>query len=377
MNTFCEYFDQFQCRSCSLLATSYNDQLSQKEAQLTQRLQISQQQLLPSIPSQIQGFRNKVKLAVGLDENGITLGLVDKDFRSTDLGQCLVQNPQISLMLSPIKNFILHSKLTVFNTKTLKGELKHIIIYFNPQSQESYLRFVLRSKEAHSRMIKHLAGLTEQIPHLKVVSLNIQPSPHPILEGEEEIILTQQTHLNHILGDIHFKLSTQGFVQTNLAVSTALYQTAASWIAETKQKKFLELFSGQGAFSFFAAQNVEKALGCEINQSAVDSANLSAQKLKLPHLSFKCLDAKDIKEEILQFKPDIILANPPRRGLGLSGQLINESDAQFFIYSSCNFETLSTDIFALTQYKIVKAQIFDMFAHTEHFETLVLLERII
>src|SRR5690606_22412468 len=128
----------------------------------------------------------------------ITLGLVDKDFRSTDLGQCLVQNPQISLMLSPIKNFILHSKLTVFNTKTLKGELKHIIIYFNPQSQESYLRFVLRSKEAHSRMIKHLAGLTEQIPHLKVVSLNIQPSPHPILEGEEEIILTQQTHLNHI-----------------------------------------------------------------------------------------------------------------------------------------------------------------------------------
>src|SRR5690606_12187909 len=377
MNTFCEYFDQHLCRSCSLLPITYTDQVSQKESILLKKLNIDQSLLLPTITSNLLGFRNKVKLAVGLKGEDITFGLVDKNFNTVDLSQCPVQNPVINEMLPLIKEFITTTKLSVYDPRTSNGELKYIIIYYNPHSNESYLRLVLRSKEAHSRLIKHLSFIQDRINHLKIISINIQPSPHPILEGEEEIVLSSQTHLNHTLHNINFKLSPQGFVQTNLEVSTSLYQQAALWIKELNGDKFLELFSGQGAFSFFAAQNVRSALGIEINQSAVDSANLSAQKLGLNHLSFKCLDASHIKEELNQFSPDIILANPPRRGLAESLDLINHSGATYFIYSSCNYETLSSDLSALSHYKIEKAQIFDMFAHTEHFETLVLLKKIV
>lgn len=376
MNTFCEYFDKALCRSCLLLPMSYKDQLIQKESLLREKLNILPHELLPTVTSPARGFRNKVKLAVGQVNGQVSFGIVDKNFKSTDLSHCPVQHPQINQMLPFIKEFTQLSHLSVYDPTTLKGELKHIIIYFNPDSNQSYLRFVLRSKEAHSRLIKHQDFLLQKIPHLQVLSINIQPSPHPILEGEEEIILTKATHLNHRLGDIHFKLSTQGFVQTNLEVSRKLYETASSWIKEIKSERFLELFSGQGAFSFFAATHVKMALGIEINKSAVESANLSARELNFPHLSFKCLDAKDIQDELTRFRPDLLLANPPRRGLGESIELINNSECEFFIYSSCNYETLSSDVRALTNYKIEKAQIFDMFAHTEHFETLVLLKRV-
>ncbi|HLW56105.1 MAG TPA: 23S rRNA (uracil(1939)-C(5))-methyltransferase RlmD [Bacteriovoracaceae bacterium] len=376
MNTFCAYFEENVCRSCQLLAYNYQDQILHKESILRERLSLSKELLLPTTTSSYQGFRNKVKLAVGIQNNEITLGLVDKNFNSTDLSRCPVQHPVINEMLPLIKEFLQTAKLTVFNPTKNKGELKNIIIYYNPHSEQSYLRLVLRSKEAQSRIQKYLPLLQEKMTHLKVVSINIQPSPHPILEGEEEIILTKQTHLQHTIGDIQFKLSSQGFVQTNLEVSTKLYQTAAHWIKELNAHRFLELFSGQGAFSFFAAQNVSEALGIEINPSAVESANLSAQEMGLTHLQFKCLDAKDVADHLQEYQPDILLANPPRRGLGESTELINQFGPTYFIYSSCNVETLAIDIQNLTNYQIKKAQIFDMFAHTAHFETLVLLERI-
>ena len=376
MNTFCEYFDKSLCRSCHLIPMSYENQIIQKESLLLNKLNITKDLLLPTITSNPLGFRNKVKLAVGLANGKITFGIVDKNGNSTDLSACPVQHPQINLMLPVIRSFIELTKLSVYHPTTQKGELKNLIIYFNPHTHESYLRFVLRSKEAHSRLIKYQDVLLQDISHLKVITINIQPSPHPILEGEEEIVLTKATHLNHQLGEIHFKLSSQGFVQTNLEVSQQLYQSASHWIKDLNSKTFLELFSGQGAFSFFAAAHVKKALGIEINSSAVESANLSAKELNLSHLTFKCLDAKDIQEEITHFAPELILANPPRRGLAESIELINNSHCEYFIYSSCNFETLASDIRALSNFKIEKAQIFDMFAHTEHFETLVLLKKI-
>ena len=377
MNTFCEYYDQSTCKSCKLLAMPYPDQLKQKELLIQQALKISVKELLPTIPSPVQGFRNKVKIAVGIIDGKITFGLKDLEGKSQDLSHCPVQHPEINKMFPAIAEFIQTATLSVYDPKTMKGELKNLIIYFNPESNESYLRFVLRSKEATTRIQKNLNSLQGAIPHLTVISVNIQPSPHPLLEGNEEIVLTKRTHLRQQIGFIKYFLSTQGFVQTNLKVSQELYQTAAAWVRELKSKRFLELFSGQGAFSFFVAPDVDEARGFEINESAALSANQSASVLKLDHLKFKCLDAKDIASELVQFQPDVLLANPPRRGLGESLQLINQSGVSYFIYSSCNYETLASDIEALTNYEVERAQVFDMFAHTEHFETLVLLKKTI
>jgi len=65
--------------------------------------------------------------------------------------------------------------------------------------------------------------------------------------------------------------------------------------------------------------------------------------------------------------------NPPRRGLGKEGvSLLLASKPPHLIYSSCSIESLARDVEALSkQYKIEKIQIFDLFPHTAHFETLI------
>ena len=73
---------------------------------------------------------------------------------------------------------------------------------------------------------------------------------------------------------------------------------------------------------------------------------------------------------------DLVVVNPPRRGLGAAlAQRLERSGARHLLYSSCNPQSLARDLADLTSYAPVRAQLFDMFPQTPHAEVLVLLRR--
>ena len=74
--------------------------------------------------------------------------------------------------------------------------------------------------------------------------------------------------------------------------------------------------------------------------------------------------------------PDLLVVNPPRRGLGKAlCQDIARLSPRWLLYSSCNAQSLAQDLVALADYKLMKVQLFDMFAHSNHYEVLTLLQR--
>jgi 23S rRNA (uracil747-C5)-methyltransferase len=122
---------------------------------------------------------------------------------------------------------------------------------------------------------------------------------------------------------------------------------------------------------------VKRAIGIEINSQAVERANQTALLNNWPHLTFIAQDAANVESQVADLKPDVLLVNPPRRGLGSTIEVIKKLKSPYFIYSSCQAETLAQDLNKLKEiYQIKKVQIFDMFPHTDHFETLVLLQLI-
>jgi 23S rRNA (uracil747-C5)-methyltransferase len=238
-----------------------------------------------------------------------------------------------------------------------------------------YLRWVVRSEECVARIRELLPALQKQFPALVCVSANLQPIPHALLEGPEEIFLSDERAIAHQLGSLRLRLAPQAFVQTNLEVATKLYQTAAGWIGEARVKRVLELFCGQGAFSLFAAASAERILGIELNADAVAAANETARDLGLSHLQFKAADAAGVEEEFARFAPESVLVNPPRRGLGATVELLRRQQPGQLIYSSCSLESLARDLQALAgSYRLRRVQLFDLFPHTEHFEVLVWLK---
>lgn len=377
METFCRYFNQGICRSCDLLQIDYPAQISLKENLLRESLKEMQHPPLEkSVLSSEQKFRNKAKFSVTGDVNNPIIGLTGEDEldQGRELLNCPLHVNQINNILTQIKSFITKANLVPYKIEEKKGELKGLILYYSEHSDQGYIRFIMRSKESIDRMKKH-ASLFDGTKW-KSISANIQPIPHAILEGPEEVWITTETTIENKLGNFDFTLSPQGFVQTNQGVAEKLYQEASDWIKDLKINRMLELFSGQGPFSFFASDVVHESLGIEINKEAVESANAHALKVGKTHLKFVASDAAVMKELSLKFDPDLVLVNPPRRGLGESINILNEVKSKHLIYSSCNYQTLAKDLVLLKGYKIERIKMFDMFPHTKHFETLVLLRLI-
>lgn len=378
MNTFCAYFNQGICRSCDLITLDYANQILMKEKALKDSLEgISFPRFESTVTSKSLHFRNKAKLIVTgtLDNPIIGLWGEEELDNGRELLNCPLHKKEINELLPHLKEFITLAKLVPYQIQSRTGELKGIITFYSETSNEMYLRFILRSKEAITRLIKYKNFLLDKIPHLKVISANIQPVPHAQLEGLEEIFLTEEEFIQHELSEVTMNLGPRAFVQTNQEVAEKLYQTAGLWVKELNCKKFLELYCGQGAFSFFCARNIQEGLGIEINEAAVLEGNKTAKKLNYSHLHFKQQDAALVSSEVKAFNPDLILVNPPRRGLAETVHLLLDEKPQHIIYSSCSYETLAIDLKKLKDYEIKRIRIFDMFPNTSHFETLVLLER--
>lgn len=374
----CKWYESHHCQSCTLLNDTYQASLVKKENDLRSLFNGAELKLEEVVVCDpVEASRGKAKFAVCGKENTFEFGFYDSQLNFKTLEECPLHMVGINELLADLKTRLKKYHIIPYDLHSKKGELKYLIISKSLENQEILVRFVVRSKESLDRL-KKLAQewiLTSQ--EVKVVSLNIQPEHKAILEGDEEIILTQETSINCQLGDVHLNLGVRSFFQVTPSVSLRLYQTVRQVLTDNNINSFLDLYCGVGAFSFFAAQTCQSVLGVEISKEAIEAAKLAVTKNKiLSNIEFQSLDVdKFLLTQTESF--DAILVNPPRRGLNESiiSRLL-ELRPQMIIYSSCQALTLSRDVKMLeAHYSINRTQIFDMFPFTDHYETLMILVR--
>ena len=130
---------------------------------------------------------------------------------------------------------------------------------------------------------------------------------------------------------------------------------------------------GSGAVARFVGD------GVEVSSGAISSAISAARHAGLSRsaASFIADDATAwARAQSPEDVPDVIVVNPPRRGIGTNlAAYLNECNAPRVIYSSCNPTSLATDLAAMPTLRPVEGRIFDMFPHTTHAEVALLLER--
>lgn len=373
----CVEFLAGRCHSCNQLSVPYPEQLAKKQQQLaTLMTPFAEAQLLPAVASREDGFRTKAKMVVSGSKEQPVLGILN-DGVAVDLSACPLYPAAFAPAFSLLKGFIQRAALTPYQVEQKQGELKLILLSQSQASGRVMLRFVLRSKNCLASIQKHLPWLQQQWPELAVCSVNLQPVHMAVLEGPEEILLTSEELLREELNGIPLYLTPQSFFQTNTAVAAALYATAEEWAEAIPGQRLWDLFCGVGGFGLHLARAGRWQLtGIEIAPKAIASATRSASELGLSRVSFQALDAAAFAKASVQ-APDLLVVNPPRRGLGAAlCQSVMTLQPAWLMYSSCNPDTLARDLAWLnTDYRLLKVQLFDMFPHTEHAEVLTLLQK--
>lgn len=412
----CQLHDASLCRSCPNLDLSLAQQLQLKQSavQATLAGQVETAAWLEPFASAPSHFRNKAKLAVSGTTHAPVLGLVDRFDNGTDLTSCPLHVNEIKAALAPLTRAITHMGLQPYSIVKRRGELKHVLITASANGQ-LMVRFVLRSTAQLPAIRKGAPRLQSELPGLRVLSVNIQPRPAAILEGEREIILSQDSTLdmplylpelgadgvvvNNKKSVLPLVLPPQSFFQTNSDVAAGLYVQARAWArdyaggqagaltgepgagrahsdATQSSQSIWDLYCGVGGFALALAQPGAQVLGVEVSAPAIDGARTAAAQLSLtsPQVRFEAGDASvlDASGQVYGHdKPDLLVVNPPRRGIGELAASIEDSGIQRVLYSSCNPASLAKDLEVMSSYRVRRARLFDMFPHTNHAEVLV------
>ncbi len=206
----------------------------------------------------------------------------------------------------------------------------------------------------------------------------------PVLTGvglfaEGEMMHWGERSLTYTVSGHPYQVSLGGFFQVNRFLLPELLRLAVETSAGEKRSGRLawDLYSGAGLFA--------RALDFE-NVTAVESAGFSADDLK-HNLAGKAHHV--VRSSTLDFlrsqtrgparaKPELILLDPPRAGLGkeICTHLASIA-APAIVYISCDPVTLARDLQLLLQieYSVQTIHLVDLFPQTFHMETVTFIKR--
>jgi 23S rRNA (uracil1939-C5)-methyltransferase len=160
-------------------------------------------------------------------------------------------------------------------------------------------------------------------------------------------------------------VSYGGFFQAN----RYLIDEFQSYAAGLAGGRVLELYAGSGFFTAAMMKN-----GCAVNALEMNSTAVElAKRYGYPVAAGDASDISKIKDFY-----NTIFVDPPREGVARRTLAdILTLNPERVVYVSCNPMTLARDLSRLSdRYKITEWTLFDMFPHTYHVETVVLLQKV-
>jgi 23S rRNA (uracil1939-C5)-methyltransferase len=187
-------------------------------------------------------------------------------------------------------------------------------------------------------------------------------------------------------GGHEFRVSHLSFFQVNRFLVEDLL---GSVIGGAKGHSALDLYAGVGFFTLSLAKQFERVVSVDANLSATRNLRENAERAGVALVS-----QNEHTEEYLgktSEKPDFVVLDPPRAGLGQSAaQKLAELGPDEIAYLSCDPSTLARDLAVLLEtprkpaelprlahrYEIASVDFFDLFPQTFHIETLVRLRRV-
>ena len=374
-----------KCGGCQLQHLSYEGQLSFKTKKVKDHLE------------RIGGFsgisvgyakgmeepwryRNKAQFPVGGKTGEPEIGFYAKrSHRIIDTPVCMLQNKINDQIVKIIRAFLTEYEIPLYDETIHRGLVRHILTRIGRRTGEIMVCLVV-----NGRNLPHCDVLVERLHEIEGMTsivLNVNTAQTNVILGTEVHVLWGKETIRDYIGDVQFEISPLSFYQVNPLQTQVLYQTALDFAELEGNETVLDLYCGIGTISLFFAQKAKHIFGVEIVPEAIADAKRNAALNGMNNADFAVGAAEDVIPRLYEEKgitADVVVVDPPRKGCdSVLLDTIAAISPKKVVYVSCDSATLARDLAYLCPkgYTIEKVQVVDMFPHTVHVETVVLLSR--
>ena len=326
-------------------------------------------------------YRNKAQFPIGTgrDGNPVAGFYAGRTHSIIDNHQCDIGIEENRIVLETVLDWMKQYHVSAYNETTGMGIIRHVMTRAGFATGQLMVVIVaaVQRLPKEEQLVKALeAALKERSFHLTSIVLNINKAKTNVILGEGSRTLLGEDYIEDKIGELTYRISSKSFYQVNPAQTEKLYMTALSYAQLTGEETVWDLYCGTGTISLFLAQKAGKVIGVEVIPDAIRNAEKNADINHIDNCEFIVGKAEDVVDRLEQ--AEVIVVDPPRKGLDHTVvDTILRCAPDRIVYVSCDSATLARDLklFAEGGYRIRKVQPVDMFPHTVHVETVVLLGR--
>lgn len=361
---------------------AYPAQLKFKQHQIAELFSKSHQdvEVAPTMgmdnPTQ---YRNKAQVPVRMIKGQLETGFYRQHSHELiPLTDFYIQDPAIDAAIIKVRDLLRQFEIPAYNEVSDKGVIRNIMVRRGYYSHEMMIVLISRTQKIPSQ-----AQLVDQIhqalPEVTSIVLNVNAKKTNVIMGNVTRVLYGKQTIEDTLMGLTFAISARSFYQVNPQQTEKLYQMAIDKAGLTGAETVIDAYCGIGTISLALAKHAKQVYGVEIVPEAIEDAKVNAQKNHLSNVTFAVNKAEDQMAEwqAAGIKPDVIVVDPPRKGLAES---LIDSAAKMapkkIVYVSCNPATLVRDVARFTElgYHVDgPVQPVDQFPQTPHVESVTVL----
>lgn len=390
------------CGGCRWQQMPYEKQLQIKEESVRELFSPylnSPDQLKSIIPCDPPWqYRNKMEFSFSNNAaKDRFLGLIMNEGkgRAINLTECHLVNPWFIEALKTVKSWWDSSGLDAYHLYRNTGSLRNLTMREGQRTGDRMIILTVSGNPDYALNQKQLnsfkQSLIESVSPTGEGKLSLFLRIQQVAKGTQTNFYEMQLHgpeylreVLHITDEqngearsLQFFISPVAFFQPNTRQAEKLYSCALQMAGITEGCVVYDLYCGTGTLGICAAKKAAKVIGIEISKEAVLDAKENAKANGIENFDIICGDVgKELQKIKLHPKPDVVLVDPPRVGLGPAAveEVVNLGAKQI-VYVSCNPATQVEDVKQLISkgYKLKSMQPVDQFPHTPHIENVVIL----
>ena len=374
-----------ECGGCQLMHASYEAQLRYKREQVQSALRriggLEHIEVRDTLGMKSPAnYRNKAQFPVGIQSGQITAGCFKpRSHEIVNIEACGIQHDANNKALAVAKTILQEHRVSVYDERLHEGLLRHILVKHAFSTNETMVVLVING-DTLSKGDKIAGELMSQLPTLVSVQININKKPGNVILSPETKLLAGRDYIVDELDGLKFKISARSFYQVNPEQTAVLYKKAREYAGLAGTENVFDLYCGVGTIALFMAGHAKQVTGIEIVPDAVRDAEENARLNGITNTEFLCGAAEEVVPRLIEQGrvPDVCIVDPPRSGCDekLLETLVAAAP-QRIVYVSCNPATLARDLKYLSEqgFAVKEVQPVDMFPHTSHVETVVVIEK--
>ena len=293
------------CGGCEWQTLDYGAQLDFKQRQVVESLEhiggLSGFEVEPMRGMERPWrYRNKMEYSFGSDESGrLLLGLHKRgSWREImEVEDCWLAPPEVNRARQAVATACRALGLPPYSQLTHEGLLRHLVVRTGSAANDLLLNLYVSERFPQEG---ELAARVAELQPYTSFAVTVNESRADAAVGVGPFMVSGPPYLHEVLAGVRLRVPATGFLQTNSAMCSLLYETALRLAQPLTGATVLDLYCGIGAISLLLARHAACVYGLEIQEEAVQAAVENARLNGVANAAFAGGDVRKLLKPLVE-----------------------------------------------------------------------------